>query len=107
MSSKSYYLKGSWSCVCDRCGVEYKSGELQKEWNGLMTCSNCFEQRQPQDFVRGVADIQTVPWSRDEPADTFIPFCTPNSITAIADFAKAGCAIADLIHPLFDPAINE
>jgi hypothetical protein len=37
-----------------------------------MVCREDWEPRQPQDFVRGVADQQAVPWSRPEPADRFI-----------------------------------
>lgn len=71
------YVAGQWNAVCDRCGFEYKSGKLRKEWTGLMVCSgpatnNCWEQRHPQDFVSGKADRQAPPWVRPEPADVFI-----------------------------------
>ena len=34
--------------VCDRCGFEMKLRSLKKEWNGLKTCSECFEAKQHQ-----------------------------------------------------------
>ena len=34
--------------LCDRCGFEYKLLSLKKEWNGLKTCSECFEPKHPQ-----------------------------------------------------------
>ena len=34
--------------ICDRCGQQYKSHQLQQEWNGLFTCSECFEPKHPQ-----------------------------------------------------------
>jgi hypothetical protein len=76
------YVKGQWNACCDRCGSEYKSGKLRKEWTGLMVCSgpgtnNCWEERHPQDFVSGKADRQAPPWVRPEPPDVFI---TPGPI---------------------------
>ena len=36
--------------ICDRCGQQYKYHQLQQEWNGLFTCSECFEPKhQPLD----------------------------------------------------------
>ena len=74
MSYKSRYDRGSWAVICDSCGRKYKASELQKRWDGLMVCQDDWEPRQPQDFVRGVADNQAPPWTRPEPSDNFIPF---------------------------------
>jgi hypothetical protein len=38
--------------ICDRCGWEYKHSELIEEWNGLMTCTECHEEKHPQLFPR-------------------------------------------------------
>lgn len=74
MSYKPSYVKGEWKADCDVCGRTYKASELQKRWDGLMCCSRgCWEPRQPQDFVRGVADYQAPGWTRPEPQDEFIP----------------------------------
>jgi hypothetical protein len=67
------YDKGDWIADCDVCGRKYKASQLQKRWDGLMCCRHDWEIRQPQDFVRGVADTQIAPWTRPEPADQFIP----------------------------------
>lgn len=76
------YVKGQYLAVCDRCGNEYLARQLKLEWNGLRTCCgpgtvDCWEQRHPQDFVKGKADRQAPPWTRPEPADVFI---TPGPI---------------------------
>ena len=34
--------------LCDRCGFQYKYLQLQKEWNGLRTCPECWEIKHPQ-----------------------------------------------------------
>lgn len=73
MSYKPSYSKGDWLVICDDCGRKYKASALKKRWDGLMVCSNtCWEPRQPQDFVRGVADTQVPSYTRVEQADTFI-----------------------------------
>jgi hypothetical protein len=59
----------SWLVICDRCGFKYRSDELKLEWTGLRVCDPCFEQRHPQDFVRGRRDHQEVPWVRPRPDD--------------------------------------
>jgi hypothetical protein len=58
--------------ICDRCGFERKLSALRKEWTGLKVCSDCFEKRHPQDFVRGVPDFQALHDPRPEPEPVFI-----------------------------------
>ena len=92
MSYRPTYRKGLWKALCDVCGREFISSDLTKRWDGLMCCRDDFEIRQPQDFVRGIVDVQTVPWIRDEPQDVFVTgFCTTRS--SISGQAISGCAI--------------
>ncbi|CAB4169799.1 hypothetical protein UFOVP907_18 [uncultured Caudovirales phage] len=95
MSYKPTYDPGSWKVICDECGREFKSGELQLRWDGLMVCSGDWEPRQPQDFVHGVADIQAPPYVRSESSDTFIFVCDLVTINGQADYGTADCARAD------------
>lgn len=88
-------MRKGWKAICDRCGFEFYSFELKKEWQGLMTCSSCWEPRHPQDFVRAVKDEQAVPWSRPEAPDTFVAVCYLEGLSCYADLAVADCAIAD------------
>lgn len=79
----SHFVKGQWNAVCDRCGYEYKSGKLRKEWNGLRTCSgpgtnNCWEPRHPQETIKGKPDRQNPPWTRPEGDDVFVTVGAPN-----------------------------
>ena len=73
MSYQSNYTRGLWLVICEACGRKYKNTELRQRWDGFMVCEDDWEPRQPQDFVRGVADTQVAPWTRPEPADQFIP----------------------------------
>jgi hypothetical protein len=44
---------------------------MRTQWDGLRVCKDCFEVRQPQDFVRGVKDEQSVPIARPDSEPTF------------------------------------
>ena len=60
-----------------------------KRWDGFMVDERCWEPRQPQDFVRGVADYQAPPFTRPEQSDSFIPVSLSswfiNAITNISN----------------------
>jgi|TARA_R100001509_G_C4827613_1_gene202113 hypothetical protein len=46
---------------CDRCGFRYKLLELRKEWNGLKTCPECYEEKHPQlEPPTNVADAEAL-----------------------------------------------
>lgn len=74
MSYKSNWANGGWLTICDVCGRKFKEDKLRMRWDGLMTCQGDWEVRQPQDFVRGVADIQAPPYVRPEQQNSFLPF---------------------------------
>jgi len=69
----SRYDKGEWVTICDVCGRKFRNQELRQRWDGLKTCNDDWETRQPQDFVRGVADYQAPVWTRPEASDQFVP----------------------------------
>lgn len=87
-------MRRGWAVICDRCGFKFKSYQLREDWQGLRVCSSCFETRHPQDFVRGVPDDPSVPWTRPEGADVFVPVCTIVTSSAYPSLGVAGCMIA-------------
>lgn len=102
MSYKPSWRPGDWRVQCDRCGFDFKAHQLQEEWTGLMVCSgpgtnDCLEPRQPQDFIRGIPDHQTPPWTRPEPTDDFLANYTKNhsNLTDVAGFNKVVTLGAD------------
>ena len=77
MGRNDEYVHGSTNCICQRCGMKYKRSHIKLEWTGLRVChgpntSDCWEERHPQDFVKGVADKQSMPWVRPEETDNFL-----------------------------------
>ena len=66
--NSNYYKAGSWNVHCMRCGFKRKAEDIRKEWTGLLVCSDtCWEPRHPQDFLRGVEDKQSVPFTNKDP----------------------------------------
>ena len=71
---KNHLILGDWNALCDSCGRKFKASSLKKRWDGLIVCSEDWEQRHPQDLLRVQREQISVPWSRPYPAeDTFIP----------------------------------
>lgn len=70
--ANEYYKPGDFWRICDVCGFRYRASETRKQWDGLIVCVHDFSVRNPQDFVRGVADLQRVPDPRPEAADRFL-----------------------------------
>ncbi len=85
------FVPGQWNAICDGCGRQFKSGELHRDWKKLMKCSQCWEPRHPQDFVRAKPDDMSVPWSRPPQADNFVS----SGHSAVAGVAIAGVAIVN------------
>lgn len=69
------YVKGDHNVICDRTGFERKRSQCRFEWNGLLVDKDEWEERQPQDFVRGVAERKTVKDLRPEQPDVFVGLC--------------------------------
>jgi len=95
-----FYQPGDWNVACSMCGRKRKASYMVRNWQGMYRCPEHNEPRQPQDFVRGLQDIQTVPFSQPE-TDIDIPVCTFNGISGRADVGIADCAMAE--NPTFDP----
>ena len=82
---KADYLQlGDWNAVCYQCGAKFKASELRRHWQGYYVCDKHWEARHPQDFVRGVQDIQTPPWAQPAPGNLFIgPAQNPNWVNSL------------------------
>ena len=66
------YVHGDFNVICDRSGFKVKASETMMTWDGLRVRRKDWEPRHPQDFVRGVRDIQSVKNGRPEATDTFL-----------------------------------
>lgn len=91
MADDRHYVPGDFFRICDRSGFKIRARRTQMEWNGLIVYERFWEARQPQDFVRGVADNQTVPYARPRQVNTFLG---PLSTTLTANVAAGGSTLS-------------
>ena len=68
----SYYEKGSNNVECDRTGFKMKASGCSFEWNGFFVRNQSWEERQPQDLLRGFPDRQQPDVSRPGTGDVFL-----------------------------------
>lgn len=85
-----FYASGQWNFYCDFCGAKRKSSDGVRSWQGNRICKEHREVRNPQDFLKGIKDNQTVPWSRPQAVE-FVQSCTIEGSTAIPLLAIPGC----------------
>ena len=96
MTGRAEYLDlGNWNVVCYECGRKRKASSMKKHWQGYYVCPEHWESRQPQDFVRAVPDVQTVPWAQP-PSDDILFLCDLWSSSPMAGFGEADCMHADV-----------
>ena len=72
MGNADHFARGEWNFYCDLCGAKQKSSYGRKTWDGHYVCAHHKEFRNPQDFVRGVKDNQTVPWTVNASPPTYV-----------------------------------
>lgn len=95
----TYYKPGCWNVICQVCGVQYKSDEIKKRWDGALVCKDDWEPRNILDFLRPITEREGVPYSNPEPADVFISVPYLQGRQAIAGVAIAGLAITNYTSP--------
>ena len=62
---------GDWNAQCYQCGRKRKASTLMRHWQGYWVCPEHWEARHPQDFVRGIPDVVTPPWTQPWPQDAY------------------------------------
>jgi hypothetical protein len=93
----NYYISGDWNLTCDVCSKKVKASISKKRWDGFQVCPDCWEERQPLDFIRARIDKITVPFQRPIPAAEYIFSCDLAARYGAADWGSADCAIADFV----------
>jgi hypothetical protein len=91
-----HVVLGDWNVACSMCGRKRKSSQMVRNWQGMWRCPEHNEPRQPQDFVRNVPDVQSVPFAQPE-TDFDVPtVCEINKHSAISNYALPGCIYPDV-----------
>jgi len=71
MADDKHYVPGDFYRICDRTGFKIRANKTRKEWTGRIVRDQSWEPRQPQDFVTGVRDDQTVWDPRPRSVDAY------------------------------------
>ena len=76
MGRADFYREGDWNAACGLCGRKRKASEMKVippgvPGAGLRMCPEHHYERNPQDFVRGIPDKITPPWTQP-PTDTYL-----------------------------------
>lgn len=65
-----HLVHGDWNAICDLCGFKFKASQLRRRWDGMRVCPEDYEERHPQDFLKGIKDNPSVPWTRPDSDET-------------------------------------
>lgn len=66
MPSHRFFALGDHNATCDICGRAFKFSRLQKTWDGFWACDQDWYPRNPQEYLRGIADNQSVAVNRPQ-----------------------------------------
>ncbi len=72
-----YWAPGDYNALCAECGRKRKASTLIQlppgvPGSGLWVCREHWNPRHPQDYVKGVKDIQTPPWAQPASDPVFV-----------------------------------
>jgi hypothetical protein len=66
-----------WNAVCDRCGFQYKSYELFREWTGHLVCRKCVDPREFEPRIKPERNIVAYPEPPGTDLSTKSVVCSP------------------------------
>ena len=89
-----------WKFTCHRCGFQFPSIEIKKEWTGVYVCGKCLESRHPQTLLK-VRGEQAFPSVVSKDSDIYVGVCNVATNTAYADLGAADCMQADKNTPAY------
>jgi hypothetical protein len=107
MPADLFYKPGSFWRIDDRTGFKVRAEHTRKQWNNIIVRERSFEERQPQDFVRGRRDDQTVPEPRPRQVNQFLGVQTTlTQSTSITGAFSGGFSPGFEIVGAFDLAVQ-
>lgn len=87
--------------TCHRCGFQFPSTEIKKEWTGLYVCNKDYEARHPQTLIK-IRGEQAFPSVVSKDSDVYVGVCNVATKTAFADLGTADCMQADNNTPAYN-----
>lgn len=65
------FVEGDWNVIDDLTGLKLKASQTRKRWDNAIVRADLWEERHPQDFLRGRKEKIGAPWARPEQDDNF------------------------------------
>jgi hypothetical protein len=94
-----YYEGGDWNAVCYWCARKRKASTMKRHWQGFYVCPEHWEPRHSQDFVRGIQDVVTPPWTQPMPADLLVLVCDLLGQVGLPGYGVADCMVVEKALP--------
>ena|ERR1035437_5325889 len=92
MSYSTFFKSGDWNIIADCCGLKIKASHARKMWNGMYTCPEHWDRRQPLDLPVTVNPLAPLPFVRQP---NYPPVNYPTGgVTYDGSLSYAGRAIA-------------
>jgi hypothetical protein len=102
------YNPGDYYQIDDISGFKIRASYSRKQWDNLVTAHGRFSPRNPQDFVMGVRDDQTVSMPRPRQANqyavvaTYVTAPTPAGVFSLPVASVAGFNVGDQCQVMLD-----
>lgn len=103
MADDKHYVPGDFYRIDDRTGFKVRASRTRKEWTGNIVAAERWERRQPQDFVTGVRDDQSVLDPRPRQPDQFVRLSTGAEFMVYGDLPSG---ISFLVQNASGPSAN-
>lgn len=112
MADDKHYVGGEFYRICDRTGFKIRDTRTRKEWTNRIVRGASFEPRQPQDFVQGVTDNQTVEDPRPRqinqfqgPLGTVLNLAAPAGVYFINVQSSVRMLSGDILQIMLDTGV--
>ena len=86
---------------CQRCGFQFPSTEIAKEWTGLHVCSSCWEPRHEQTLIK-IRGEEAFPSIVSKDNDEFILVCTVVTSSSYTGLGTTGCMRTGITSPSYN-----
>lgn len=108
MADDKHFVMGDYYRICERTGFKIRAGRTRKEWTNRIVRDKSFEMRQPQDFVQGVRDDQTVYEPRPRSVDSFQGPLGTTTTADILPYAEGPwiVQVASSVRMFIDDVVN-
>ena len=94
-----FFYPGTNNVICDRTGFKLKATDCKMEWNGFFVWKEAYEDRNEQDFLRGIPERQQPDISRPGTGDVFLAEVSGPSMPVTANDPPSQLVSQNIVKP--------